>query len=159
MTSIDLNPPSPPHPTMPIAVQLLSTLLFGAFGILAIIFAFNASWVAGMIVALVLGWRGGFVPGQWQDHSRVPSVENLMSLTPEAGHRSSGNASFDAYRKETLERLEKEQTSFENFLTRLREARDKSEFDAFLDKRAQRLSEDRSVKLRKPDDWNRADSA
>ena len=35
-----------------------------------------------------------------------------------------------------LRRLEDEQTAFEGFLQRLREAKDKSEFDAFMDDRA-----------------------
>jgi hypothetical protein len=48
----------------------------------------------------------------------------------------SGNSAFDAYREETLRRLEDEQTAFEAFLQRLREAKDKQEFDAFMQDRA-----------------------
>ncbi len=144
MTSIDMttnNPtPQPATNTMPVAVQVLSTILFGVFGILAVIFAFDASLVGGIIVALVLGWRGGFAPGRWGNGPTAPSVETLMSLTPEAGKRGSGNASFDAYRSDTLERLEEEQERFENFLGRLRAAKDKSEFDDFLDQRARRVT-------------------
>ncbi|MFZ1470705.1 MAG: DUF2852 domain-containing protein [Paracoccaceae bacterium] len=58
------------------------------------------------------------------------------------GHRQSGNASFDAYKAETLRRLEDEQEAFEGFLQRLREAKDKSEFDTFMDDRARRSAED-----------------
>lgn len=47
-----------------------------------------------------------------------------------------GNSAFDAYKTETLRRLEEEQEAFESFLQRLREAKDKSEFDAFMDDRA-----------------------
>ena len=36
-----------------------------------------------------------------------------------------------------LKRLEDEQHAFERFLERLREAKDKSEFDAFMDERAE----------------------
>jgi hypothetical protein len=50
--------------------------------------------------------------------------------------RSSGNSAFDAYKAETLRRLEDEQEAFEAFLQRLREAKDKTEFDAFMDDRA-----------------------
>lgn len=145
MTSIDMTTKHhishPPAPGMPVSVQILSTIFFGVFGILAVIFAFNASLLGGIIVALVLGWRGGFAPGGWGTGNAVPSVETLMSLAPEAGQRSTGNASFDAYRADTLQRLEEEQVSFENFLGRLREAKDKSEFDAFLDKRARRVAQ------------------
>ena len=51
--------------------------------------------------------------------------------------RPSGNTAFDAYKTETLKRLEDEQQAFETFLQRLRDAKDKSEFDAFMDDRAQ----------------------
>ena len=48
---------------------------------------------------------------------------------------SSGNSAFDDYREETLKRLEDEQVEFENYLDRLRQAKDKSEFDQFMDER------------------------
>lgn len=49
---------------------------------------------------------------------------------------STGNSAFDAYKADTLRRLEEEQVNFEAFLERLREAKDKSEFDDFMDERA-----------------------
>jgi Protein of unknown function (DUF2852) len=51
-------------------------------------------------------------------------------------HMSSGNTAFDAYKTDTLKRLEEEQHAFETFLQRLRDAKDKSEFDTFMDDRA-----------------------
>ena len=48
--------------------------------------------------------------------------------------RPSGNTAFDAYKEDTLRRLEDEQSSFEDFLQRLRDAKDKAEFDEFMDK-------------------------
>lgn len=53
-----------------------------------------------------------------------------------AAFRASGNTAFDAYKSETLKRLEDEQAAFEAFLQRLRDAKDKSEFDQFMDERA-----------------------
>lgn len=53
-----------------------------------------------------------------------------------AAFKSSGNTAFDAYKSETLRRLEDEQENFESFLQRLRESKDKSEFDQFMDDRA-----------------------
>jgi len=47
----------------------------------------------------------------------------------------SGNRAFDDYRAETLRRLEDEQREFVEYLERLRQARDKSEFDAFMAER------------------------
>jgi len=48
------------------------------------------------------------------------------------GPSSSGNRAFDEYRMETLRRLEDEQKEFRDFLDRLRHAKDKEEFDAFM---------------------------
>lgn len=55
-----------------------------------------------------------------------------------AAFKSSGNMAFDAYKGETLRRLEEEQKNFEGFLQRLRESKDKSEFDDFMEDRARR---------------------
>jgi hypothetical protein len=52
------------------------------------------------------------------------------------GFRSSGNGAFDAYREETIRRLMDEQEAFQSFLQRLRDAKDKTEFDAFMEDRA-----------------------
>ena len=51
---------------------------------------------------------------------------------------SSGNHAFDEYRAETLRRLEAEQKEFFEFLERLRQAKDKAEFDQFMADRARR---------------------
>ena len=50
--------------------------------------------------------------------------------------RPTGNAAFDAYKADTIKRLQDEQAAFEAFLQRLREAKDKSEFDNFMEERA-----------------------
>ncbi len=51
---------------------------------------------------------------------------------------SSGNRAFDEYRADTLRRLEDEQREFLAFLDRLRHAKDKSEFDQFMNERGRR---------------------
>ena len=56
--------------------------------------------------------------------------------------KSSGNNAFDAYKAETLRRLEEEQDNFEAFLKRLRDAKDKAEFDQFMEDRAKKMTED-----------------
>lgn len=48
------------------------------------------------------------------------------------GARSTGNSAFDQYRKETLDRLEEERQAFSDYLQRLRDARDKEEFDGWM---------------------------
>ncbi|MFZ5790196.1 MAG: DUF2852 domain-containing protein [Pseudomonadota bacterium] len=50
----------------------------------------------------------------------------------------SGNSAFDEYRAETLRRLEEEQKEFMEFLDRLRQAKDKAEFDQFMAERGRR---------------------
>ena len=57
-------------------------------------------------------------------------------MSRHAAFRSTGNAAFDAYKADTLSRLEDEQTAFETFLDRLRTAKDKTEFDSFMEDRA-----------------------
>lgn len=48
---------------------------------------------------------------------------------------STGNAAFEAYRSATLTELEQEAAAFRKYLDELRHAKDKSEFDAFLEER------------------------
>ncbi|MEL6277799.1 MAG: DUF2852 domain-containing protein [Pseudomonadota bacterium] len=46
-----------------------------------------------------------------------------------------GNTAFDEYREETMRRLEEERDAFKSFLDRLRQAKDKAEFDQFMRER------------------------
>ena len=52
--------------------------------------------------------------------------------------RTSGNRAFDEYRAETLRQLEAEQRAFQEYLTRLRLAKDRAEFDEFMADRGAR---------------------
>jgi hypothetical protein len=56
----------------------------------------------------------------------------------EHGLRPSGNHAFDEYREEALRKLEEEATEFRAFLERLRAAKDRAEFDAFMRERRDR---------------------
>ena len=75
-------------------------------------------------------------PGRW-----LNSGEEGSGCGPRARHRkhrrkaTSGNHAFDEYREETMRRLEDEQIEFEAFLERLRHAKDKAEFDQFMNER------------------------
>ncbi len=62
------------------------------------------------------------------------SCRNRMSMTRQAATtlRPTGNSAFDAYKADTLRRLEEEQDRFEAFLERLRDAKDQAEFDQFM---------------------------
>lgn len=126
-----------PRRPIPVGVQVLSTILFGAFSITVTAIAFSHFWPAGVALAVILGWRGGFVPlGRGDDDPAREIIAGLSARSPEAAQRSSGNASFDAYRSDTIRRLEEEQESFSAFVDRLRDARDQREFDGFMDSRA-----------------------
>ena len=54
------------------------------------------------------------------------------------GGEGSGNVAFDEYREETLRKLDEEQREFRDFLDRLRAAKDRAEFDEFMNERRNR---------------------
>jgi len=135
MTNDDFDTHHHPAP-MPVPVQVLSTILFAAFAIPVTIVALNVFWPAGVAIAIILAWRGGFAPTGTPSPAPRNMDEAMRSLVPTTAQRSSGNASFDAYRADMIERLEVEQENFEGFLSRLRAAKDQTEFDTFLDARA-----------------------
>ena len=66
------------------------------------------------------------------------SCGNRRVLNARTAFKTSGNSAFDAYKAETLRRLEEEQSSFEAFLKRLPRSKDKAEFDQFMDERERR---------------------
>jgi hypothetical protein len=97
--------------------------------------AFAAWWPLGLAsIALMVG-NGRF--GGPRNGRRAAAWAARMSNCCN-GQRSTGNRAFDDYRDETLKRLEEEQREFAEFLERLRVAKDKSEFDAFMSERRQR---------------------
>ncbi len=123
-----------------LVVQILSVIAFGVFGIVGISLAFAAFWVAGLALTIVIAgiWAGSRTFGgrrNWYNRSAMRSVNEVAPAV--STERSTGNASFDAYRTEMLQRLEQENRDFESFLTRLRAASDAKEFDQFLDDRAE----------------------
>ena len=79
-------------------------------------------------------WRDGRgrMPGTWFNLG----VGSPSAMQGSGAHWSSmppsGNQAFDAYRADAISRLEEEQREFHSFLERLRQARDKAEFDAFM---------------------------
>ncbi|PVA11484.1 hypothetical protein DC366_00440 [Pelagivirga sediminicola] len=98
------------------------------------------AWIALMVIGFVFVWPVGLAILAymiWSKrmfgpcNSRRTRGHRAPSMT-----RSSGNSAFDAYRDETLRRLQDEQASFESFLERLRQAKDKAEFDQFMEDRA-----------------------
>ena len=127
------------------------------------------AWIALMILGFFAWWPLGLVilafmigsgrMGCWNNHGmsrwqykmeRMQGKMERMRAKMGGAHSggewwgsppSSGNRAFDDYRSETLQRLEEEQREFHDFLDRLRFAKDKTEFDAFMAERRQRPSD------------------
>ncbi len=110
--------------------------------IAAVILGFILWWPVGLVLLCARlfgrrhGWRGEGA-GRWYCNAPGgfgPGGSGMGNWGWGAG-RSSGNSAFDEYRSETLRRLEEEQKEFQAFLIRLRQARDKAEFDQFMEER------------------------
>jgi hypothetical protein len=71
-------------------------------------------------------------------------MDRVRSRSDWFGPTSSGNRAFDDYRSETLKRLEDEQREFKEFLSRLRYAKDRAEFDQFMAARREHPFEPKS---------------
>ena len=67
--------------------------------------------------------------------ARFASMFSKSATTRIERWNSTGNAAFEAYRSATLTELEQEAAAFRKYLDELRHAKDKSEFDAFLEER------------------------
>ena len=101
----------------------------------------KGAWIAAMVLGFIFFWPVGLAllaymiwsKRMFSGKSCARRVNRGMMST-----RSTGNSAFDAYKADTLRRLEEEQHNFEAFLERLREAKDKAEFDQFMDERAKR---------------------
>ncbi len=104
--------------------------------IAALVISFALVWPVGLAILAYMIWSKRMF-GSCSKRRTGASFATAASMT-----RSSGNSAFDAYRDETLRRLQDEQASFERFLDRLRQAKDKAEFDQFMEERA-KSAEDR----------------
>ncbi len=125
----------------PFALQVLGLIFYAGFAIVATVLAFVHFWPAGIVLALFIAWRGFGPPRPHAADAIDRVIGAVMPGTESVAQRPTGNASFDAYRQDMLNRLEQEQKSFEDFLTRLRDAKDQREFDRFMDDRATRDSD------------------
>ncbi|WP_187431014.1 hypothetical protein ROLI_022420 [Roseobacter fucihabitans] len=100
----------------------------------------RGAWIAAMVLGFVFFWPVGLALLFYMIWSkRMFSSCNRKSTSMRQGMnamRPSGNSAFDAYKTDTLRRLEEEQHQFEAFLERLRDAKDKAEFDQFMNDRA-----------------------
>ena len=133
--------------------------------ILFVVLAFHFFWPLGLAALAFFIWRrrqwrrmayaGGAEMFGWANGDRMERrvaraqekvgramarAERYCGKSWEAA-RSSGNNAFDEYREQTLKRLEDEQREFHDFLSQLRAAKDRAEFDAFMADRRRRDAE------------------
>lgn len=124
---------------------------YGKVGWITVVVAgFWLAWPIGLALLAFLAGSGRLremrhaAPGTWFNLGAGNTTDkrwNAPWSRPQAS--SSGNKAFDEYRDETLRRLEDEEREFQAFLDRLRKARDKSEFDAFMaDRRTRSTTRD-----------------
>jgi hypothetical protein len=109
----------------------------------------KGAWIAATILGFVVFWPIGLALLAYMIWSKRMfngcarrGHQNYRHWGHRHGFRSSGNTAFDAYKADTLRRLEEEQESFQAFLQRLREAKDKAEFDQFMEDRARRARDE-----------------
>lgn len=98
--------------------------------IAAMVLGFIAFWPVGLALLFYMIWSKRLGSGSCSKRRAARHSRFTAS-------RTSGNTAFDAYKEETLRRLEEEQHNFEAFLERLRDAKDKAQFDQFMDERAE----------------------
>ncbi|CAM2994241.1 Protein of unknown function [Paracoccus aminovorans] len=98
----------------------------------------KGAWIVAMILGFVACWPLGLaILGYMIWSKRMFSCRHRHHHQHRRGFgrdfaQPTGNYAFDAYREETLKRLEDEHREFLDFLQKLREAKDKAEFDQFM---------------------------
>ena len=125
-------------------------------GIVLMVLSFIWWWPLGLLVLGFMFARGKF--GRWRhagyagegqmldrgcggnrwDRKMARMQEKMERIRSKMDGGGSGNRAFDDYRTETLKRLEDEQREFKGFLDQLRVAKDRAEFDAFMNDRRRR---------------------
>ncbi|MBV1927232.1 MAG: DUF2852 domain-containing protein [Rhodobacteraceae bacterium] len=103
----------------------------------------KGAWIAAMVLGFVFFWPVGLALlfyMIWSKRMFNKSCSRRPSRHRHSTMSSTGNSAFDAYKSDTLRRLEEEQSNFEDFLRRLRESKDKAEFDQFMDDRAKQAA-------------------
>ncbi|WP_293445200.1 DUF2852 domain-containing protein [Planktotalea sp.] len=96
-------------------------------------------WIAAMVLGFIFVWPVGLALlfyMIWNKRMFSRSCRTSSARHGFSAMRPSGNTAFDAYKEDTLRRLEDERGGFEDFLQRLRDAKDKAEFDEFIDNHA-----------------------
>ncbi len=94
------------------------------------------AWFVAIIAGFIFVWPIGLALLLYMIGSnRMGNSIGRGKCVTRLNSKTSGNSAFDAYREDTLKRLEEEHEEFLAFLSRLREARDKAEFEQFMTER------------------------
>ena len=114
-----------------------------------VVLGFIVFWPVGLALLIYLKWSGRMFCSRQGRYGRWYGAEDRESAKgPSRGcgwsrrRSSSGNVAFDEYREETLRRLDEEQREFRDFLDRLRAAKDRAEFDQFMNERRNRPADE-----------------
>ncbi len=129
----------------PVAVQIIAILAYTGFAIPVSIIAMDQFGILGLGLVLFIVWGWADIANLGSKPSITEVVDRLRPELDGASDKKTGNATFDAYREEMMQRLENEQNKFEGFLDRLRDAKDKSEFDTFMADREKVLRDQRTL--------------
>ncbi len=115
-----------------------------------VVLGFIVFWPVGLALLIYLKWSGRMSCWKHGHYGRWYSPEGREGGDTREefrawrrrhrhwGRQSSGNVAFDEYREETLRKLDEEQREFRDFLDRLRAAKDRAEFDEFMNERRNR---------------------
>jgi hypothetical protein len=105
----------------------------------------KGAWLIAMVFGFIFFWPIGLALLAYMIWSKkMFGMSCNLRTSAERNHTmmaTSGNSAFDAYKEDTLNRLEREQDQFHAFLDRLRQAKDKAEFDQFMDEREKQNNE------------------
>jgi hypothetical protein len=110
------------------------------------------AWIATMVLGFIMFWPVGLALLAYMIWGKQMFLRSCGARRHDHASHSwgrhayragmmTGNSAFDTYKAEALRRLEDEQEAFEAFLQRLRNSKDKSEFDAFMEDRARATAE------------------
>jgi hypothetical protein len=119
-----------------IALMILGFMVWWPFGLALLAFIIGSG-------RLACGSHGAGDHWQRKMERLQEKMDRMRGRTrggrdPFWGPPSSGNRAFDEYRTETLRRLEEEQREFREYLERLRQAKDRTEFEQFMAERRNR---------------------
>ncbi|MDR0808141.1 MAG: DUF2852 domain-containing protein [Gemmobacter sp.] len=114
----------------------------------------RGAWIVAMVLGFVFVWPLGLailfyalISGKFRNSEKGHTMfccrrrtDHPTSGLRRWGYRGSGNAAFDSYKADMLKHLEEEQEAFESFLDRLRQAKDRREFESFMEERARKAA-------------------